>query len=563
MVAGLVTTVAGAAPSRATTLARGQSVSQAVTEAGSAPLAAPYVPKYGAYLGLAPNFVTNVSKVVLADEVGADIHRMFGIVSFYSSWDDTPLTKQFAAAAAQGSIPMVSMHCTGPDADVVAGDEDALIEAQAEAYKAYGGPILFRWFWEMNWPTVNGNAICLGTTGAAGYVAAYVHIWKIFQSVGATNVAFVWAPSASPGSQLATPFYPGSEYVNWIGADLYDRPLFTTFAAEFAPFYATFHTYGKPMILTETGSVGDSDQVPWLQNIASSLPLQFPDVHGVVYLDALGDLDDDYIIQPGGSGMAELEALGQDPYFDAPLIGFEVATDAGSVYTYGSQNYGSLDGHLNKPIVGMASTPAGSGYWLVASDGGIFSFGDAAYHGSTGAIHLNKPIVGMAATADGEGYWLVATDGGLFTFGDAKYHGSTGAIHLNKPIVGMAAAPGGRGYWLVASDGGIFTFGDSKFLGSTGGIRLNSPIVSMAATPDGKGYWLVAADGGVFCFGDAHYLGSLASTKTTSPVVGMSVDDVTGQYRVVTAAGSVYEYPGGALSSTPDGTPDVAIVTAS
>ena len=30
---------------------------------------------------------------------------------------------------------------------------------------------------------------------------------------------------------------------------------------------------------------------------------------------------------------------------------------------------------LNKPIVGMAATPDGRGYWLVASDGGIFSFG--------------------------------------------------------------------------------------------------------------------------------------------------------------------------------------------
>ena len=32
---------------------------------------------------------------------------------------------------------------------------------------------------------------------------------------------------------------------------------------------------------------------------------------------------------------------------------------------------------LNKPVVGMASTPDGAGYWLVAADGGIFAFGDA------------------------------------------------------------------------------------------------------------------------------------------------------------------------------------------
>ncbi|HEX4175430.1 MAG TPA: hypothetical protein VHY81_05880, partial [Acidimicrobiales bacterium] len=76
--------------------------------------------------------------------------------------------------------------------------------------------------------------------------------------------------------------------------------------------------------------------------------------------------------------------------------------------------------------------------WLVASDGGIFNYGDAMFYGSTGAIHLNAPIVGMAATPDGGGYWLVATDGGIFSYGDAQFYGSTGAIHLNAPIVGMS-----------------------------------------------------------------------------------------------------------------------------
>ncbi|HEV3266750.1 MAG TPA: hypothetical protein VG014_14605, partial [Acidimicrobiales bacterium] len=143
-----------------------------------------------------------------------------------------------------------------------------------------------------------------------------------------------------------------------------------------------------------------------------------------------------------------------------------------------------------------------AGYWLVASDGGIFSFGDTLFYGSTGGLTLTQPIVGMAATPDGKGYWLVAADGGIFSFGDAVFYGSTGAMTLNKPIVGMAATPDGRGYWLLASDGGIFSFGDAAFFGSTGGMALNKPIVGMAATPDGLGYWLVASDGGIFSFGD-------------------------------------------------------------
>ena len=92
----------------------------------------------------------------------------------------------------------------------------------------------------------------------------------------------------------------------------------------------------------------------------------------------------------------------------------------------------------NQASVGTHAASEGA-YWLVASDGGIFSLGGAVFHGSTGALRLNKPIVGMAATPDGGGYWLVASDGGVFTLGDAVFHGSTGALRLNEPIVGMAA----------------------------------------------------------------------------------------------------------------------------
>ena len=78
------------------------------------------------------------------------------------------------------------------------------------------------------------------------------------------------------------------------------------------------------------------------------------------------------------------------------------------------------------------------GYWLVASDGGIFAFGDAKFYGSTGNIELNQPITGMAPTPTGNGYWLTASDGGVFTFGDAAFFGSTGLLRLSKPVVGMA-----------------------------------------------------------------------------------------------------------------------------
>jgi len=141
-------------------------------------------------------------------------------------------------------------------------------------------------------------------------------------------------------------------------------------------------------------------------------------------------------------------------------------------------------------LLGMAATPSGRGYWLVASDGGIFTFGDAGFYGSTGSYVLNRPVVGMAATPSGRGYWLVASDGGIFTFGDAGFYGSTGSYVLNRPVVGMAATPSGRGYWLVASDGGIFTFGDAGFYGSRGGQDDKDRFFAMVPSPGASGYRL-------------------------------------------------------------------------
>jgi hypothetical protein len=179
---------------------------------------------------------------------------------------------------------------------------------------------------------------------------------------------------------------------------------------------------------------------------------------------------------------------------------------------------------LNKPIVGMAATPSGAGYWLVASDGGIFAFGDAPFKGSTGAMALNKPIVGMAPTRTGQGYWLVASDGGIFAFGDAGFAGSTGNLNLVRPITVMAATSGGRGYWLTASDGGLFAFGDARFLGAARD-RIATPeagrgVIGVVATKSGGGYWQVAASGKVFAFGDAPALGG--PTAVRSAIVGMA-----------------------------------------
>ena len=224
--------------------------------------------------------------------------------------------------------------------------------------------------------------------------------------------------------------------------------------------------------------------------------------------------------------------------------GYRFVASDGGVFDFGDAGFwGSTGGlQLNAPVVGMATTPSTNGYWLVASDGGIFNYGDAGFFGSMGGQHLNRPIVGIATAPGGNGYWLVASDGGIFGFGSAHFFGSTGGQHLNKPIVGMAATPDGGGYWLVASDGGIFAYGDAQFYGSTGSLALNSPVVGMAAGPGGNGYWLVASDGGIFTYGSANFYGSAGSIHLNEPVVGMAAAPGGNGYWLVASDGGIFTY---------------------
>lgn len=191
--------------------------------------------------------------------------------------------------------------------------------------------------------------------------------------------------------------------------------------------------------------------------------------------------------------------------------------------------HAGIPGCLAGEVVDVAPTKTGNGYWLVGSDGGVFSFGDAQFFGSMGGKPLNKPVVSIVPTASGNGYWTVAADGGVFAFGDAVSPANNplpelaGAGKLNQPIV-EATRTTTNGLALVAGDGGVFALGGSPFFGSMGGKPLNKPMVDIAGTPSGQGYWTVAADGGVFAFGDAVSPASnpLPGRALAAPVVAVA-----------------------------------------
>jgi glucose/arabinose dehydrogenase len=359
----------------------------------------------------------------------------------------------------------------------------------------------------------------------------------------------------------------------WSDANIEPQRVFTMPPAD-ATLHALYRRVGLEARATVTGTdgratidvspqgrFGDQFHSPWSSQCAMAAPVN-DNGDGVLTVGETWTIP--CKVSGGtypGAFTAEVAMLGphgsMPTTFTAPVwlnAGYRMVASDGGIFSFGNAPfYGSTGGWaLNKPVVGMATAP--SGYWMVASDGGIFSF-NAPFLGSMGGTPLNRPIVGMASTPSGNGYWMVASDGGIFAFGDAPFLGSMGGRPLNQPIVGMSASPSGNGYWLVASDGGVFNFGDADFLGSTGGMPLNKPILGMAATATGNGYWLVASDGGIFTFGTAAFLGSMGGRPLNQPVVGMAPTASGNGYWMVASDGGIFAFGDAPFLGSMGGTP--------
>lgn len=329
-------------------------------------LTPPPVPTSGGYLGAFvdpskrvrhnPIGSPNIRQLAELGPFEAAIGRPLGLMKVYQDWKRLIVSNSTLDAISDtGAIPIIDWNCGGKaatDADIAAGDDDTWITQYAKQLKAYTRPVFLMWYREPNligsttWKDCAGPGATQAdiTAYEAGYVAAWQHIWHIFKStVGATNVAFMWAPGS--GGNLSRSvlenLYPGPTYVDWIGIDGYSRPnvkpanpsftgLFDSSRPQGPPTYQTLTLpfFGvKPMMISETGAVDCAacgppkapvvrNQAPYLQSAITALDSgDFPQIHGLAYFDAT-DPGCPCQFALSSAGLSEFRMLAQNSYFD-------------------------------------------------------------------------------------------------------------------------------------------------------------------------------------------------------------------------------------------------------
>jgi hypothetical protein len=256
--------------------------------------------------------------------------------------------------------------------------------------------------------------------------------------------------------------------------------------------------------------------------------------------------------------------------------GYWLVAGDGGIFNFGKAKFFGSTGSLTlqRPVVGMTPTADRNGYWMVATDGGMFAFGDAKYHGSipglglapagSGAAKaLAAPIVAMVASPTGKGYLLVASDGGVFAFGDALFHGSCPGIGgCNGSVVAVVPDAGEAGYWVVTSTGHVYAFGNAAQVASGQPGATPGTITGATASATGHGYLIVDSRGDVYNYGDAHKYG-VPPAGLGYPIVGIVPTSTGNGYWLMGAKGAVYFYGDGPNFGSMAGKPlNALIVTA-
>lgn len=309
-------------------------------------------PANGVYLGAsaAPNPAQAMAQ--LESDIGRKLLLHVYFVNHFDAMGRIDQDPAMKADFQNGRIPVISWGCgNGPGApqeatlpQIASGGKDGDIDAAATAFKRAGSHLfMVRFMWEMNMDTqgrnINGNG-CYSTPDptqdAHEYVAAQRHIADRFQRDGVSNVTWLWCPGGGSnvirrqGADTIKAFYPGNEYVDWICFDGYDRGQ--GLERSLGSFVDLFSSYGKPIILAETGEKagggGPESQQQYIADLQRALRpggAFYPYVKAICYFHQTPRASGiAWTLDAGGK--AAFRAMGGDSYFDPPLRTARVTT---------------------------------------------------------------------------------------------------------------------------------------------------------------------------------------------------------------------------------------------
>jgi len=256
----------------------------------------------------------------------ADLGRGIDIDNRFYNWSQQIPTANEYWDVANGRIPMVTWGAQDT-LQIKAGTHDAWIRAQAGRMRDLGGPVFLRFYHEMD-----GDYRQAIVHTPQDFIDAWRRVHGLFQQEGATNVVWVWCPTAwkfIQGSPWPPDYYPGDAFVDWVAADGYNwypgRPgsQWRTFEQVFGAFYDWAVTSGKPIMLAEIGVQEDpanpNRKAGWLSTMHQQLKTTFDQVQAAVYFDTTITKDGNTFVWDLKSSPQAFDAwrtMGLDPYFD-------------------------------------------------------------------------------------------------------------------------------------------------------------------------------------------------------------------------------------------------------
>lgn len=208
------------------------------------------VPKKSTYLGVyesdAPRSCAGVS--AFSKATGAHVN----LALYYSGWYEQFRMGFAEAAFKHGAEPVVQIEPFHVSlAAIAAGHYDRFIRGYALAVRAYGHPVVIGFGHEMNAPWYLWG---WKHTRPAVFVAAWRHVVQVFRYVGASKVTWLWSIN-SLNSRVAAPraWWPGRQYVTWVGIDGYYVQPADTFASVFGRTITAVRSFTRdPVLISET-----------------------------------------------------------------------------------------------------------------------------------------------------------------------------------------------------------------------------------------------------------------------------------------------------------------------